>query len=200
MCKSVNKIIIVAITCLVSLGAIGQSDSTSKKDRDFRIEIEPASFFLRGAAGSIMYNVTPDNRFSLGLYSATMDIPNWTRPAMFDNVGQDTTSVRLGFELALMGRYKFDLFKNSESNPYVGFIFGWEYFDINQGTQPEVRVSTWIGTPMVGYEFYFLKEMLYLNPQLRGVFYFAHQNNDINRTEKMGSFFLLPQVSLGLRL
>lgn len=170
------------------------------KDRDLRIEIEPSSFFLRGASGSVLYNVTSDNALSLGLYSASIDIPMWSRAQMFDGVSEDTTDVRLGFEIALMARYKFKLFEQWESNPYIGLIAGWEYFDVKPQSLSSVRLGTFIVTPHVGYEFYFFKQMLYVNPHLRSVFYLGSTTSDESRPERMSSFFMMPMISMGVRL
>lgn len=201
-----NVIAASLVSVLVSLSVFAQdTEDTSGKDRDLKIEIEPASFFLRGAAGSVAYNVTKDNAFSLGLYSASLDVPGWAKPYIFENVYddisfEDTSDVRLGFELALMARYKFDLFKDWESDPYVGLILGWEYFDVTPKGGTSVRLSTIVATPYIGFEFYILKQMLYVNPQLRGVFYFGQQTSDSARPEAISSFFMLPQISLGIRI
>lgn len=201
-----NLIAASFVTLLVSMPSFAQDkEDTEVKDRDLKIEIEPASFFLKGAAGSVAYNITKDNAFSLGLYSASLDVPGWAKPYIFDNVYddinlEDTSDVRLGFELALMARYKFDLFKEWESDPYVGLIVGWEYFDVTPRGGTSVRLSTIVATPYIGYEFYFFKQMLYVNPQLRGVFYFGQQTSDSARPEAISSFFMLPQISLGIRI
>lgn len=172
------------------------------KDRNFRIEVEPASFIYRGVAASVMYALTEDNNFSLGLFGASLDIPDFTRPNMFNNVGDsDTSKARLGFQIALMARYKIPVFKKWESNPYIGFIGGWEYFDIEQpATTGKVRLSTFVLTPYLGYEFYYFKQMLYVNPQIRTVFYAGKKTDDASRPESLKKFLLLPQVSLGIRL
>ena len=191
-------LIILPFQSFISVGVLAQDSEV--KDRDFRIEIEPSSFALRGVSGSVHYNLTEDNAFNIGLYSASIDIPNWARTNMFRNVGQDTTDVRLGFELAVVARYKFKLFEDWESNPYVGTIFGWEYFDITPNGASTVRLTTLVLTPYVGYEFYFFKQMLYINPQLRAVFYLGSSSNDSARPETMSNFFMLPQISLGIRI
>ena len=185
---------------LLTNSFFGFSQETESKDRNWRVEVEPASFALRGAAGSVMYTITEDNRISVGLYGASVDVPVFTRANMFENVGGDTSSVRLGMQIAVMARYKIELFKQYESNPYIGFIGGWEYFDISQPTYPNsVRLSTFVITPYLGYEFYFFKKMLYINPQIRSVFYLGAKTNDSNRPERMGKMLFLPQVSVGIR-
>jgi len=193
----VKVIVLTAIFAFLCGTASAQSDST--KDRDLQIEIEPASFILKGYAASVSYRLTKDNNFSLGLYSALLDVPGWAKTQIFDNVA-DTTKVRLGFEMALMARYKFRIFKQWESNPYVGALMGWEYFDVTPVGMPTVRLSTVVLTPYLGYEIYLIKKILYINPQLRAVFYVGQNSNMTTRPERIGSFFMLPQISLGIRL
>ncbi|MCH2233502.1 MAG: hypothetical protein MK078_04545 [Crocinitomicaceae bacterium] len=192
---------IIFLTLVLTLSALSsKAQDAEASDKKFRLEIEPASFAFRGFSGSLLYALTPDNSFSLGLYAASVNVPVFTRRNMFDNVGEDTSSVRLGFQAALMARYNINIFKNMESNPYVGLIFGWEYFDIDQPYNPEtLRITTFIATPYVGYEFYFYKQMLFLNPQLRGVFYFGDKSSDASRPEQLTGGYLLPQLSLGVR-
>ncbi len=193
------------ISLLISLSVLTTlsfSQDDEVKDRNFRIEIEPASFIYKGFAGSVLYALTEDNNFSIGLFGASLDIPDFTRPNMFDNVGNsDTSKARLGFQAALMARYKIPVFKKFESNPYVGFIGGWEYFDIEQPSFAEkLRLTTFVITPYIGYEIYYFKQMLYVNPQLRTVFYAGKKTSDALRPEALKKFLLLPQVSLGIRL
>jgi hypothetical protein len=193
-------LLIIFLTSVGFHSGSAQAQEDVVKDRNFKFELEPASFALRGFAGSVLYNITKDNKLALGIYGATLDVPVWSRPSIFENVGEDTSSVRLGMQIALMARYKLQLFDQWESNPYVGFIFGYEYFDVTQPSNPEtVRLSTLVATPYVGYEFYFFKQMLFINPQLRAVFYAGQKTSDASRPEKIGSFFMLPQISLGVR-
>ena len=42
--------------------------------------------------------------------------------------------------------------------------------------------------------------MLYVNPQLRGVYYFGSKSSDESRPEKIVGRYVLPQVSIGVRL
>ena len=74
-------------------------------------------------------------KLNLGVF-LSCDVPNFSKKGVFENVNDDT-DVRIGFEFAVTGRYKLNLFKNMESNPYIGFICGWEYFDIQQPTDTE---------------------------------------------------------------
>ncbi len=183
------------------LGLSAFKSSAQDQTKKFRIEIEPAAFTLRGVSGSILYNVSKTPNLSLGLFGASVDVPLFTRANMFENVGGDTSDVRLGFQIALMARYNLKLFKEMESNPYIGLIAGWEYFDIKQPYHPDpVRLTTYVFTPYIGYEFYFYKQMLFLNPQLRGVLYLGAQSDAPARKEALSSFLFLPQVSIGIRL
>ncbi len=179
--------------------SVAQEQTIPRDDKDFRVELEPSSWFLKGFAASCTYNLTKWNDFNAGVYFASSEIPKWVQVDMFNNVG-DTTNIRLGMEFALMARYKLNLFKKAESNPYVGIILGWEYFDIKQPNMEDLRITTGIATPYIGYEIYFYKQMLYLNPQLRGVYYFGSNSSDESRSEKIVGRYILPQLSLGIRL
>lgn len=175
-----------------------EANADAPKDRDWGIEVEPSGFLFKGYGLQVTRNVTKDNRFNIGLYSAALDIPDWAKEGIFKNVTKET-DVRLGFELALVARYKFKI-GQKESNPYIGFIGGWEYFDIAKPLVPKVRISTFVATPMIGYEIYLFKQMLYINPQLRGVFYLAPDSDQPTRTEAIKPFFALPTLSLGIKL
>lgn len=177
-----------------------QENEFKLSDKKFRLEIEPASFFLRGAAASLTYVIDEKKNCNLGVYLLSLDVPNFSKKGIFVNV-QEETDVRIGFEFALMGKYKLNLFKNKESNPYIGFICGWEYFDIKQPNDTEsFRISTWIFTPYLSHEIYIYKQMVYVNPQLRGVLYFGTKHEFPNRDEQLSNSYLLPQLSLGVRL
>lgn len=182
----------------VSYAQEANANADAPKDRDWGIEIEPSSFILKGYGIQVTRNVTKDNRLSIGLYSAALDIPAWAKEGIFRNVTKET-DLRLGFQLALVARYKFKI-GQKESNPYIGFIAGWEYFDIAKPPLPNVRISTFVATPLIGYEIYFFKQMVYINPQLRGVFYLAPDSDQPNRTESIKPFFALPMLSLGIKL
>lgn len=197
----IQKTLLCLTLITVSFWSISQDDSnTDVKDRDFRIEIEPSSFILKGVAGSVSYNLTQDNNLNMGLYAATTDVPYFLGQNMFDGIG-DTTSNRLAFQIALMTRYRLRLFKDWESNPYVGLITGWEYFNLQQPSDPNpIRISTFLLTPYVGYEFYFFKQMLYINPQVRGVFYLGAKSDTPSRPEGLKWGLILPQISLGVRI
>jgi hypothetical protein len=168
--------------------------------RRFRIEIEPNSFFQRGVSGSVFYTIDKKGLWSVGAYSATLDIPKWTLDRIFTNVDKELSSVRLGFQASASLRYKIKLFCAYESNPYVGLMLGWQYFDVNQQPLPDpVRLSTFLITPNVGYEFYLYNRQLYINPQLRFVIYAGQESDTPQRPEAVGSFFLLPQAIVGFK-
>ncbi|MES2593097.1 MAG: hypothetical protein V4608_14535 [Bacteroidota bacterium] len=169
----------------------------TKKDKDWGVEIEPSNFALRGYSVQINRNITKNNCLNIGLYTAALDVPLWAKKGMFLNLPDDA-DVRLGFQAALVVRYKFKI-GQKESCPYVGLIGGWEYFDISHPSLPDMRITTIIATPYIGYEIYYFKQLLYINPQLRGVFYVDPQNNRPGRMETMKSAFLLPAVSLGIK-
>ena len=183
----------------LAFSSFGQDQTVPRKDKDFRLELEPSSVLLRGFAASCTYNLTKWDDINAGVYFATSDIPGILKEDMFSDV-DNTTDVRLGMEFALMTRFKLNMFKNKESNPYVGMILGWEYFDIKQPGQQKLRITTGIATPYIGYEIYFYKQMLYVNPQLRGVYYFGTKSDDSTRPETLVARYLLPQISLGIRL
>lgn len=196
MNRYIDYIFLPFVYCFLSVQSFGQDNF-----ENFRIEIEPAAFTLRGVSGSILYNVSKIPNLSVGLFGASVDVPIFTRANMFENVGGDTSDVRLGFQAALMARYNLKLFKDIESNPYIGLIAGWEYFDIKQPYHPDpVRLTTYVLTPYIGYEFYFYKKMLFLNPQLRAVVYLGAKSDTPARKEALSSFLFLPQVSIGIRL
>lgn len=183
-------------SALISTTIFAQIDT--EKDKDWKVEIEPLSIVYKGFGAQVLYNLTENNLLSIGLYGISIEVPDLLKPKMFDNVPKET-SARLGFEIAAVLRYKIPLFE-MESNPYVGAIIGWEYFDIQFDPAVEkLRISTMIATPYVGYEFYVYKKMFYINPQLRSVFYFNTSTSDDSRPEKLNDFFLLPTVSLGIR-
>lgn len=199
MSSSYSKLVAIFLFGAFSSAPLhAQEQTIPREDKDFRVEFEPASILLKGFAGSCTYNVTRWNDFNVGLYGASLTLPTWIQRNMFNNIG-DTTDIRLGVELAVMARYKLNVFKTRESNPYVGMILGWEYFDISQPNASTVRITTGIATPYIGFEFYVYKQMLYINPQLRGVYYFGTQTSDTSRPETLVDCYLLPQVSLGVR-
>jgi hypothetical protein len=170
--------------------------SDSLKDRDWRIEAEPTSFVFRGYNLHVSRNVTKNNRLNIGLYFLSLDIPQRALPGMFKEVPNDA-DVRLGFEAAVVARYSFPI---GGLNPYVGLIAGWEYFDIIHSSLPGVRISTGVITPFLGHEIYLFRRMIFVNPQLRGVIYFRPDTDPSYRRESMEHFFVLPALSVGVRI
>ena len=177
-----------------------QDNEFQLSDEKFRLELEPATIFLGGAGVSLTYVLDEKKDMNLGVYFLSCDVPNFSKKGVFENVDDDT-DVRIGFEFAVTGRYKLNLFKKKESNPYIGFICGWEYFDLQQPTDTEsFRISTWIFTPYLSHEIYFYKQKLYIHPQLRSVLYFGSKHGIPDRPEQLSNSFLLPQIGLGIRL
>lgn len=177
-----------------------QDDEFQLSDKKFRLELEPATIFLGGAGVSLTYVLDEKKNMNLGVYFLSCDVPNFSKKGVFENV-EDETDVRIGFEFAVTGRHKINLFKKKESNPYIGFICGWEYFDLQQPADAEsFRISTWIFTPYLSHEIYIYKQMLYIHPQLRSVLYFGTKHEMPDRPEQLSNSFLLPQIGLGIRL
>jgi hypothetical protein len=177
-----------------------QDNEFQLSDKKFRLELEPATIFLGGAGVTLTYMLDEKKDMNLGGYFLSCDVPNFSKEGVFENV-QDETDVRIGFEFAVTGKYKLNLFKNKESNPYIGFLLGWEYFDIQQPTDAEsFRISTWFLTPYLSHEIYLYKQMLYVQPQLRGAIYFGSKHESPNRPEQLRKTFLLPQIGVGIRL
>jgi hypothetical protein len=193
-----NTFLFLFIVCFfVSAGA--QESADVVKDRNWRIEAEPGSFVLRGFNLHVSRNVTRDNNLNIGFYFLSLDIPSRIQKGMFENI-YTNADVRLGFEAAFVARYKFPLWKDHETNPYLGVIAGWEYFDIKHANLPDVRITTWVFTPFVGYEIYVFRKMVFINPQLRGVIYLSEHSEPMSGPGNMEPFFLLPAVSVGVRL
>lgn len=187
-----------SVFILNGIGYAQEVNDNPQKDKDWRIEVEPSAFALKGFGLHVTRNITKDNRLNIGLYSVALDVPDRAKEKMFNNVTKET-DIRLGFQIAMVARYKFKIEKK-ESNPYVGCIVGWEYFEISKPVLSDVRISTFIATPFIGYEIYFFKQMLYINPQLRGVFFLLPESNQPARPESLKPFFALPMLSLGIRL
>jgi hypothetical protein len=190
----------IVIGALFSTHQLVQAQENVDTDHKFRLEVEPYSFLARGVSGSLLYAFDKESKFSAGLYAASMDIPKWSYRGVFQNVNPDIADVRLGFQLSASFRYKLNVFKSWESNPYVGLMLGWQYFDVSQDPYTDaVRLSTLLVTPNLGYEFYFFKKRIYINPQVRAVFYAGQDSNDNSRPEVINSFFILPQIAGGIR-
>lgn len=188
----------IAFACCLSGIVNAQSDSISGR-HPFMIELEPSGFIYRGYGVQLLYDLNYIGSMAGGVYVSSLDVPDWTHAGMFDNVA-DTADVRLGFEAAVLFRYRFMLF-NSASAPYLGAIAGYEYFDITQAPYVKpVRLSTFLLTPYIGYEIYIWNERLYLNPQVRSVFYLNPETSNNDRPETLSNLFILPTISVGFRL
>ena len=185
---------------LFLLSLLDSGLAQENKYRRFRLEIEPNSFFQRGVSGSVFYTIDKKGLWSVGAYSASFDLPKWTLDRIFTNVDKELSSARLGFQASASLRRKIKVFCAYESNPYLGIMLGWQYFDVIQQPLPDpVRLSTFLITPNVGYEFYLYNRQLYINPQVRFVFYAGQESDTPLRTEAVGSFFLLPQAIVGFK-
>ena len=169
------------------------------QDRPWRIEVEPSTFVLGGYSLHIGRSLTPDNRLTLAFYTLATDIPDVLQKRIFSNTTSDDVG-RVGLQLTLNARYKFDVLKGKETNPYIGLISGWEYFTLTNPTKADLRVDVILLTPYIGGEIYLYKNILYLNPQLRSVLYLNPQYDVENRVETVNKVFILPQVSIGVRL
>ncbi len=191
-----KKILFILFALNLVFNGVAQEENI----RRFRIEIEPNSFFQKGVSGSVFYTFDKKGLWSVGAYSATLDLPKWTLDRVFTGVDKNSSEARLGFQASASLRYKIKLFCAYESNPYVGLMLGWQYFDVNQSPLPDpVRLSTFLITPNVGYEFYLYNQQLYINPQLRFVLYAGQESDTPLRPEAVGNFFLLPQVIVGFK-
>lgn len=166
---------------------------------DLKIEVEPGLFFNNGRSLNVLYNVTQDNNLGLGLYLMTSDVPEQIHKNMFTNI-TDSTNIRVSTEVALNFRYRIKAFQSMESNPYVGAILGWENLRLTKPGLEDLNISTFILTPHIGYEIYLYKRMLYINPQVRAVFYLGTNKSDGNRLESLKSNTFIPSISVGFRL
>lgn len=193
--RNLSVLILIGIICFNCY----TQESVAQKERDWLIEVEPAAFVLGGFGFQFGRNLTKDNKLSTSFYSVATDVPEAIKSRMFSNtVAED--ELRLSFQLALNTRYKIELFKNRASNPYVGLVTGWEYFDLKNEAKQDLRIEVFLFTPYIGAEIYVYKNILYINPQLRSVFYINPKYSIENRDETINNPFILPQISIGVRL
>lgn len=174
-----------------------QNDN-SGQERNWQIEIEPSTFFLKGFGLQIGRYFTESKQLSVGLYTVATNVPEALKTNIFSNTVVEDNA-RVGLQVALNTRYKFNIFKERESNPYIGLITGWEYFNLTNPVKEDLRVDVILLTPYIGAEIYYFKNILYVNPQLRAVTYLNPKFSIANRAETLNSFLLLPQISLGVR-
>lgn len=181
------------VLLIIGSNVFAQSEEITDYKK-WRVEVEPGPFVLKGYAASVAYNLDP--HFMIGLYSAASNVPEFAKSG-FDGVG-DTTNIRMPFEIALHFRYKIPAIKKWETNPVVGLITGYEYFDIEQPNMAKLRISTFLITSYLGMEIYLYKKMVYVNPQMRTVVYYGTKLSDDTRPERLNAY-VLPQLSLGVR-
>jgi hypothetical protein len=194
----IATLLFVACLPLFSNGLFGQGDTTNNVPAGhWRVEVEPTAFVGRGFSILGSRTVTQKGNLSLGIYSFATTLPTSVNSKIFQNV-DDTADIRLTFEVAATGRYIFPL-PGRASGPYVGLFLGWETFKINRPGRAELITTNMFATPQIGYEFYYFKKMLYVNPCLRTVFEFSKGSNNSARIEEIKDFIFLPSVSLGVR-
>jgi len=186
---------ILIINTLIISSAFGQ---VNVDDNRLKIETEPFLIFNKGLSLNVMYNLTKNNNFGIGIYLFASDVPNILANNMIKNF-TDSSSMRVADEFSLNLRYRIKLGKNIESNPYVGIILGWESLDLQRSGYSNMTISTFFATPHIGYEFYVYKKMFYLNPQLRMAFYLGDKSSDKTRPESLNTYLLLPSLSMGVR-
>ena len=186
---------ILIINTLIISSAFGQ---VNVDDNRLKIETEPFLIFNKGLSLNVMYNLTKNNNFGIGIYLFASDVPNILANNMINNF-TDSSSMRVADEFSLNLRYRIKLGKNIESNPYVGIILGWESLNLQRTGYSDMTLSTFFATPHIGYEFYVYKKMLYLNPQIRMAFYLGDKSTDETRPETLNTYLLLPSLSMGLR-
>jgi len=187
--------------CLFLVNAVNLGWGQDNKAHRFRIEIEPISLFRQGASGSLLYTIDKKQLWALGVFGASMDVSKRTMEKSFFDVDKEISQVRLGVQAGVSLRRKIKLLCAYESNPYVGFKTGWQYFDVVQAPFVDpVRLSAYVFIPNVGYEFYLFNRQLYINPQVQMVIYAGQESNDSARPEGIGSAFILPQVFIGFKL
>ena len=174
-------------------------DDNEYKERNWQLEVEPSAYLLKGYSFQVGRYLTESKNLSLGIYSVSSNVPETLKQNMFSNSAEED-NLRIGLQIALNTRYKFDIFKGRESNPYVGLITGWENLHLTNPAKQDLKVDVVLLTPYVGAEIYFFKNILYVNPQLRAVTYLSKKYSVSNREETLKNVLLLPQISLGFRL
>lgn len=179
-----------------SVNLSGQTDST-KTAGAWRVELEPTAFISKGYSILASRAFGPKRNLSIGLYSYNIELPAKMN-AKFFNFVDDSATIRLNFELALTARYHFPL-KGKVSGPYVGLFVGYETFRITRPSATELNTANMFCTPQLGYEFYYFKQLLYINPSVRAVFEFAKTSDQPSRLEEIKDLVFLPSLSLGVR-
>jgi hypothetical protein len=204
---TMKKIGTFLLLALLAFPVLTNAQDGETKDKPWRLEIEPVSYFSPGWSFLASYAVTKDRNLQVGLYTIGINMPGFLKTAMFDNIDADDP-LRLTFQLATSFRYKIPVFKNTESNPYVGAFFGWQTYnhkDISNNNL-ETNFSNMFVTPHIGYEIYVYKEIVYLNPAFRVVYEFnrdSDYNNPLDANDpgpRIKDWLWLPSFSVGLRL
>lgn len=184
------------LLAFLSAAPLSAQDTTSKAG-PWRVEIEPTAYIGKGYSVLASHTIGKKRALSLGLYTFSVNLPDRINERIFENV-TDSFDIRITFELAATARYKFAL-AGRESGPYIGMFIGWESFRLKHPLKKDLNTSNMFCTPQFGYEFYFYKKMLYINPSVRTVFEFARDTDDDARLEKIRDFILLPSLSVGIR-
>jgi len=196
-----NFALILSMLTMIITSVFAQfnSEDLNVDDNKLRLEFEPGLFFNNGRSLNAMYTITADNNLSAGVYLMASDVPESFHNNMFENV-LDLTHIRATKEFAFNFRYRFKLFRKMESNPYLGVILGWEEIKLTHPDLSDLRYTTFLLTPHLGYEVYLYKKMLYLNLQVRSVFYIGAEKSDKLRQETLKDYWVLPSLSVGLRI
>jgi hypothetical protein len=193
--------LLVLSSCLACHGEIsGQKDSTRNVDANrLKLEFEPGLYFNNGRSLNIYYNVTKSNKFGIGVYLMTTEIPKDLKKNMFNGLS-DSSTVKVTQEYALNLRFRLKISKTSESNPYIGLLLGWENIRLLTSTRKDMNIETFLLTPHIGYEIYIYKKMVYINPQVRSAFYISPHKSDAKRSETLKTFLIVPSIFLGIRI
>lgn len=195
MKTSLKSLLPLVLFIIVSASAFSQEKI---EDKRLKIETEPGLFFNEGRSLGMLYNVTKDNNFGVGLYVLSSNVPDAIADDMFDNYN-DSLAVRVTEEYAVYLRYRIRISKEIESNPYVGLIAGWENFELTREGLDDLDIGTFIITPHIGYELFAYKQILYVNTQIRVPIYVGQKKSDELREEALKPFTLLPSISIGFR-
>jgi hypothetical protein len=180
----------------VAINLAAQKDSV-KTAGPWRVEVEPTAFIGKGYSVLASRAVGPQKDLSIGFYYFSVELPSKLNSRIFENVG-DSATVRLTFETALTVRYHFRL-KGKASGPYAGLFFGYETFKITTPGRADLGLSNMFCTPQLGYEFYYYKKLLYINPSVRSVFEFDRKTDNASRNETIKDHVFLPSLALGIR-
>lgn len=188
---------------ILTLGLLFSTVSNFKAQTDIennrlKLEVEPALYFYSGRSITGIYNVSKNNNFGIGFYIMSTEVPDYIASNMFKNFEASSSVARITQQFSLNFRYRIKIGKKYESNPYIGLMVGAQNISIETNGKNKLNVGTGIITPLIGYEFYMYKKMVYLNPQLRFANYVASKKSDDTRPETLRSM-LLPSIVIGYR-